>query len=123
MIRKLIMLTWLAPFAKDHPTNGTSGIEREFHFKPVDWKIKKLVALQYFKVLYLISLIFISATVAFYEFYIAKYLDMALPLKFMLGIGTLLGGLLAILLIRIIYEFYFAFFYIEKHLREINRKS
>lgn len=88
-----------------------------------DWKIKKLVALQYFKVLYLISLIFITATVAFYEFYIAKYLDMALPLKFMLGVGTLLGGLLAILLIRIIYEFYFAFFYIEKHLREINRKS
>jgi Mn2+/Fe2+ NRAMP family transporter len=88
-----------------------------------DWRIKKLLALQYFRILYLIAMILITLVVALYEFYIARYLGVSTPLKFLLGIGAIIGGLLSILFLRIIYEFYFAFFYIERHLRDINRKS
>jgi hypothetical protein len=88
-----------------------------------DWRVKKLLALQYFKVLYLITLILVTCTVVLYEFYVARYLEISAPLKFLLGMGTIVGGLVVILFVRIIYEFYFAFFYIEKHLREINRKT
>jgi hypothetical protein len=88
-----------------------------------DWRIKKLLALQYFRILYLIVLVMITVLVGGYEFYIAKYIDTSAPLKLLLGISAFIGGLVVILLTRIIYEFYFAFFYIEKHLREINSKS
>lgn len=88
-----------------------------------DWRIKKLLALQYFRILYLITLVIITVSVGGYEFYIARYIDISVPLKLFLGISVFIGGLLVILLTRIIYEFYFAFFYIEKHLREINNKS
>lgn len=88
-----------------------------------DWRIKKLLALQYFRILYLIMLVIITVSVGGYEFYISRYLDIPVPLKLLLGISAFIGGLLVILLTRIIYEFYFAFFYIEKHLREINSKS
>ena len=88
-----------------------------------DWRIKKLLALQYFRILYLITMVLITLAVALYEFYIARYLGVSTPLKFLLGIGAIIGGLLSILFLRIIYEFYFAFFYIEKHFRDINRKS
>jgi hypothetical protein len=88
-----------------------------------DWRIKKLLALQYFRILYLITLVIITVSVGGYEFFIARYIDISAPLKLFLGISVFIGGLLVILLTRIIYEFYFAFFYIEKHLREINNKS
>jgi hypothetical protein len=88
-----------------------------------DWRIKKLLALQYFRILYLIMLVIITVSVGGYEFYIARYIDISALLKIFLGISVFIGGLLVILLTRIIYEFYFAFFYIEKHLREINNKS
>jgi hypothetical protein len=88
-----------------------------------DWRIKKLLALQYFRILYLITLVFVTLAVAIYEFYIARYLDISIPLKFLLGIGTAILGMVFILFIRIVYEFYFAFFYIEQHLRAIREKS
>ena len=88
-----------------------------------DWRIKKLLALQYFRILYLIMLVIITVSVGGYEFYISRDLDIPVPLKLLLGRSAFIGGLLVILLTRIIYEFYFAFFYIEKHLREINSKS
>ena len=88
-----------------------------------DWRIKKLLALQYFRILYLIMLVIITVSVGGYEFYISRYLDISVPFKLLLGISAFIGGLVVILLTRIVYEFYFAFFYIEKHLREINSKS
>jgi len=88
-----------------------------------DWRIKKLLALQYFRILYLITLVIITVSVGGYEFFIARYIDISALLKLLLGISVFIGGLLVILVTRIIYEFYFAFFYIEKHLREINNKS
>jgi hypothetical protein len=88
-----------------------------------DWRIKKLLALQYFKVLYLFTLVLITGAVVMYEFYIARYVETSFILKLLMGLGTVVCGLLAILIVRIVYEFYFAFFYIEKHLREINQKS
>ena len=88
-----------------------------------DWRIQKLLALQYFKALYLATLIFTTLSVAWYEFYIARYLDVSIFLKLLLGVGTVVAGLVFILVVRIVYEFYFAFFYIEQHLREINKKS
>lgn len=88
-----------------------------------DWRIKKLLALQYFKILYLIILVLTTIYVAAFEFYIARFLDVSILLKFIYGMLTILGGLLFILICRITYEFYFAFFYIEEHLREIRRKS
>ena len=101
----------------------TQDSRENFILNLFDWRIKKLLALQYFKVLYLITLILITTTVVLYEFYIARYLEISAPLKFLLGVGTVLVALIVILFVRIIYEFYFAFFYIEKHLREINRKT
>ena len=101
----------------------TQDSKENFILNLFDWRIKKLLALQYFKVLYLITLILITTTVVLYEFYIARYLEISAPLKFLLGVGTILVALIVILFVRIIYEFYFAFFYIEKHLREINRKT
>lgn len=101
----------------------TQDSKENFILNLFDWRIKKLLALQYFKVLYLITLIIITTTVVLYEFYIARYLEISAPLKFLLGVGTVLVALIVILFVRIIYEFYFAFFYIEKHLREINRKT
>ena len=101
----------------------TQDSKENFILNLFDWRIKKLLALQYFKVLYLITLILITTTVVLYEFYIARYLEISAPLKFLLGAGTVLVALIVILFVRIIYEFYFAFFYIEKHLREINRKT
>jgi Mn2+/Fe2+ NRAMP family transporter len=101
----------------------TQESKENFILNLFDWRIKKLLALQYFKVLYLITLILITIAVVLYEFYIARYLGISASLKFLLGIGTVLGGLVAILFVRIVYEFYFAFFYIEKHLRELNPKS
>lgn len=101
----------------------TQDSKENFILNLFDWRIKKLLALQYFKVLYLITLILITITVVLYEFYIARYLEISAPLKFLLGVGTVLVALIVILFVRIIYEFYFAFFYIEKHLREINRKT
>lgn len=101
----------------------TQDSKENFILNLFDWRIKKLLALQYFKVLYLITLILITTTVVLYEFYIARYLGISAPLKFLLGVGTVLVALIVILFVRIIYEFYFAFFYIEKHLREINRKT
>ncbi len=101
----------------------TQDSKENFILNLFDWRIKKLLALQYFKVLYLITLILITTTVVLYEFYIARYLEISAPLKFLLGVGTVLVALIVILFVRIIYEFYFAFFYIEKHLREINRKT
>lgn len=101
----------------------TQDSKENFILNLFDWRIKKLLALQYFKVLYLITLILITTTVVLYEFYIARYLEISAPLKFLLGVGTVLVALIVILFVRIIYEFYFAFFYIEKHLREIDRKT
>lgn len=101
----------------------TQDSKENFILNLFDWRIKKLLALQYFKVLYLITLILITTTVVLYEFYIARYLEISAPLKFLLGVGTVLVALIVILFVRIIYEFYFAFFYIEKHLREINHKT
>jgi len=88
-----------------------------------DWRIKKLLALQYFKILYLFILLFTSLVVVLAEFYIARFLDFSVWVKLLLGVLAILGGLLSILFARITYEFYFAFFYIESHLRDINRKS
>ena len=88
-----------------------------------DWRIKKLLALQYFKAIYLFCLIFITLGVIILEFYIARYLEVSILLKFLVGVGTILGSFILILIIRIMYEFYFAFFYIEEHLRDIRRKT
>jgi hypothetical protein len=101
----------------------TDETKENFLLSLFDWRVKKLLALQYFRVLYLFMLVLITGSVGLYEFYIAKYFDTSAPLKLLLGILTFIGGLVAILITRIIYEFYFAFFYIEKHLREINSKS
>ena len=100
-----------------------SEAKENFIISLFDWRIKKLLALQYFKVLYLFILIFTSLIVVIAEFYIARFLDFSVWIKLLLGVLAILGGLLSILFARITYEFYFAFFYIESHLRDINRKS
>ena len=86
----------------------TQDSKENFILNLFDWRIKKLLALQYFKVLYLITLILITTTVVLYEFYIARYLEISAPLKFLLGVGTVLVALIVILFVRIIYEFYFS---------------
>jgi hypothetical protein len=102
---------------------NTQNNQENFILSLFDWRISKLLALQYFKALYLISLIGITLSLGWTEFYIGKYLDVPFLIKLVFGALTIICGLGLVLINRVIFEFYFAFFYIEKHLRELDSKA
>ena len=85
-----------------------------------DWTASTLVSVKLLRVLYLLILILTTITVGLVEFYIARYLEGAIVLKLVYGILALLAGLIFVIISRLVYELYFAFFYMERYLREIN---
>ena len=85
-----------------------------------NWRIGKLIALPFFKFLYLLLLILTTLIMAILEFYITKYLTYSIAVEFLLGILVFLGALIFILISRVTYEFYFAFFHIEKYLKDLS---
>jgi len=94
---------------------------------PLDWlfelfnyKIKKFFAVDYLRVTYLLSIVSVCTSLGIYEYGIARQLDSSISLKIALGLAGLLGGITAILIVRIIIEFLIAIFYIEEHLKHIS---
>lgn len=87
-----------------------------------DWTATTLISIKLLRVLYLVILILTTITVGFVEFYITRYLEEAIVLKLVYGFLALLSGLIFIVVSRLVYELFFAFFYMERYLKEIKSR-
>jgi len=92
-------------------------------FELFNYKIKKFLAVDYLRVTYFLSIVSICSSLGIYEYGIARPVDSSISLKVGLGLAGLIGGIIAILIVRIITEFLVAIFYIEEHLSQISKSD